>query len=426
MSFRRRTIRTLTACAAGLALVAPLAASQAGTATRAKPGQARAATPVDVAPTNTIEGSNTGLADVAGLAVDAAGNRYVSNEFANTIRVFAPGATGNAAPIRTIAGAATQLSFPNGVAVDRVGFLYVSNFTSDKVTVYAPGATGNVAPVRVISGPSSGISDPVGNTLVGDQLVTANRNGSITFHRRTANGNAAPERSIQGAATQLVDPYSVVLEPDGTTHVGNLNDRLLTFRPGATGNVAPTRVLDGGTLDFDRVPGLDVDSDGNLYLASGSPQPVVLVFRAGSSTPDIRLEGPLSQITQPRELQVLSDHRLLLLNETGPAALRTYAPLIPKTTKPGKVRALKVAGKARAKKRKVTWKAPASRGNSPITGYRVKVKKGGRTLLSKVVSKRSLVLKRGKLRKGKLKVIVSARNAKGFGPTVTKKFRVKK
>ena len=64
-----------------------------------------------------IFGSNTGLDFPVGLDVDAAGNIYVSNLFANSITVYAPTARGNAAPTATLSGSATGLSAPQHLAV---------------------------------------------------------------------------------------------------------------------------------------------------------------------------------------------------------------------------------------------------------------------------------------------------------------------
>ena len=100
----------------------------------------------DLTPLYNITGTSTGLANPAGVAVDAAGNVYVADAGNASIREFAKGATGNVAPIRVISGAATLLQVPLDVRVDASGMIYVSDAGAQKVFVFAANATGNAAP----------------------------------------------------------------------------------------------------------------------------------------------------------------------------------------------------------------------------------------------------------------------------------------
>lgn len=100
----------------------------------------------DYAPLTDISGSNTGLVNPAGVALDASGNIYVADAGNASIREFAKGATGNVAPLRVISGAATLLQVPLDVRVDATGLIYVSDSGAQKIFVFAAGATGNVAP----------------------------------------------------------------------------------------------------------------------------------------------------------------------------------------------------------------------------------------------------------------------------------------
>ncbi|PYO70626.1 MAG: hypothetical protein DMD64_16905, partial [Gemmatimonadetes bacterium] len=87
-------------------------------------------------PTATIAGGNTGLNFPNGVALDGAGNIYVVNEFSGsaggpgTITVYAAGASGNVTPTATIAGGNTGLSIANGIAVDGAGNIYVTSGNS--------------------------------------------------------------------------------------------------------------------------------------------------------------------------------------------------------------------------------------------------------------------------------------------------------
>jgi sugar lactone lactonase YvrE len=115
----------------------------------------------NVAPLQTISGSNTGMTGGAVFdAVDSSGHIYVASTHANAVTVYAAGATGNVAPIAKITGASSTLSTPTGIAVDAAGTIYVDNDGTNSITVFAPGANGNVAPIRTIAGGSTGINGP--------------------------------------------------------------------------------------------------------------------------------------------------------------------------------------------------------------------------------------------------------------------------
>lgn len=90
----------------------------------------------NTAPTKTISGGSTGLAQPPMLAVTGSGNIYVTNPGNNSVREFSSGATGNVAPTKFLAGGATGLNSPVGVAVASNGDMYVANYDNDSVTMY--------------------------------------------------------------------------------------------------------------------------------------------------------------------------------------------------------------------------------------------------------------------------------------------------
>src|SRR5207249_8412524 len=104
-----------------------------------------------------IAGGNTGLNGPFGIALDGAGNIYVSNG-GNSITVYAAGASGDATPTATIAGGNTGLNFPFGIALDGAGNIYVTNLNANSITVYAAGASGNGTSAAAIAGRKAGRS----------------------------------------------------------------------------------------------------------------------------------------------------------------------------------------------------------------------------------------------------------------------------
>jgi len=108
----------------------------------------------NVPPTRTIGGPATTINSIQGLAVDSAGNIYVSSSGngetgSPEILVFSTGSTGNVAPIRTISGSATTLDAIGDLALDSAGNIYVLNGLN--LLKIGPNATGNVAPMATIT-----------------------------------------------------------------------------------------------------------------------------------------------------------------------------------------------------------------------------------------------------------------------------------
>jgi hypothetical protein len=116
----------------------------------------------NVPPTNVIGGPATTINSIQGLAVDSAGNIYVSNipsdqSALQDILVFSAGSTGNVPPIRTISGSATTITGVGNLASDSAGNIYVLNGVN--LLKFAPNATGNVAPIATITTADSLVFD---------------------------------------------------------------------------------------------------------------------------------------------------------------------------------------------------------------------------------------------------------------------------
>jgi hypothetical protein len=119
----------------------------------------------NAAPIQTIAGSNTGIALANAVALDSKGKIYVSSSQPGSpagccVDVFAKNANGNVAPLQSINGSNTQIDKPFGIAVDSNDNIYVSEGGTNSITVYAKGANGNVAPIRVVSGSKTLLNVP--------------------------------------------------------------------------------------------------------------------------------------------------------------------------------------------------------------------------------------------------------------------------
>ena len=84
------------------------------------------------------------------------------NGSGNSITIFAAGSSGNSAPVASISGSNTGLSNPNGIALDYAGNIYVGNQNAIAIFAAVPAGASNVAPIVTISGSNTGLSGIMG------------------------------------------------------------------------------------------------------------------------------------------------------------------------------------------------------------------------------------------------------------------------
>jgi sugar lactone lactonase YvrE len=114
-------------------------------------------------PIRKIVGDNTKLSDPAGIALDSSGYLYVVDGINgyDDVGVFAPGADGDVSPVRFLHG---YFYSPIGIAIDAAGNAYVSNGDADDppfLTVVPSGSKGHEAS-RMIGGKRTRLQDPFG------------------------------------------------------------------------------------------------------------------------------------------------------------------------------------------------------------------------------------------------------------------------
>ena len=179
-------------------------------------------------PIATITGNKTGLNYPVGIAVDARGKIFVANEGVGadaSVTVYRPRSSGNVTPSAIISGDKTMLSRPSGLALDSAGNLYVSNRGGPagpgSITVYSAGSSGDVPPTRVIGRLLPGGFAPAGIALDkrGDIFVTNAAGGNVEMFPAGSNGSVAPQEVVPGACAGLNGPQGLALDAAGNIYV---------------------------------------------------------------------------------------------------------------------------------------------------------------------------------------------------------------
>ena len=246
-----------------------------------------------------VTGSTDGTGNAArfqfpwGVAVDGAGNVYVTDDYNCTIRKITSGGV-----VITLAGSvgsygmadgtgsAATFRHPNGIAVDGAGNVYVAdtgNFTIRKissggvVTTLAgmPGIYGTsdgTGPTATFLNPKGVAVDGSGNVFVGDnntvRMVTSG--GVVTTLAGTPGLYGSADGT--GSAARFTHLAGVALDGAGNIYVADVNN--YSIRKITSGGVVTT--LAGGTFGtvdgtgssarFTALSGVAVDGAGNVYV----------------------------------------------------------------------------------------------------------------------------------------------------------------
>jgi sugar lactone lactonase YvrE len=197
----------------------------------------------------------------AGVAVDAAGNSYLSDTTTNTVYKFAAGATTGTSFI-------TGLSKPAQIAIDGLGNLYVADAGNNRIAkTTSAGGT--------ITALGTGLSNPQGVAVdgVGDLFIADTGNSRVV--EITAAGGQIALTGLTGF-TGLSGPTGLWEDSASNLYVADTgNNRVVELSPNAT-----QTVLNLGTVT---PTGVTLDAAGDVYITDTSSLQL-LEYPAGSTS----------------------------------------------------------------------------------------------------------------------------------------------
>ena len=231
---------------------------------------------------------------IAGLAIDASGNLYVADQYNNMIRKITSAGVVTTLAGNTISGFAngtgTAASFnnPAGVAVDAAGNVYVAddyNSSVRKITSVGVVTTlvGN-GTYGVVDGPvaTAGFGnvqniaiDGAGNLYVNDTYnrirkisttgVVSTFAGNSTYGTADGTGGAASFSTIDA---MVADKFGNLYVADGSL-IRRINANGVVNTIAGTANQGFANGV-GTAASFDYPYGLSIDGSGNMYASDGS------------------------------------------------------------------------------------------------------------------------------------------------------------
>jgi uncharacterized protein (TIGR03437 family) len=246
---------------------------------------------------------------VMGLAVDSAGNVYISDGYNNAVRKV--DTNGN---ISTVAGNGTagfsgdggpatkaQLYFPAGIALDGAGNLYIADTSNNRVRKVSPSGmittfagNGNVvysgdnvqAATTAVNRPEGVTVDAQGNVYIAEtsdsRVRKVDTSGNITTvagqTKKTGgfsgDGGPATAATLSGPRGLAVDAFgNLYIADNGNSRIRKVNAAgIIQTYAGISGG-ASTPIGDGGpaTSAFLGTPAdVVVDAGGNLYISASA------------------------------------------------------------------------------------------------------------------------------------------------------------
>ena len=279
---RHRRVTIALASVAALVLVAALTTVVVGRGARQQPASSAALSPGSGdAHLPQVELPFGDLSIPDGIAVDKAGNVYVTDDGTNRVlRLAARSNTPTELPF-------TELTDPDGLTIDTMGNVYLADGGLDgspKVLKLPAGSNTQIeVPLAGLKSPWDVAVDAPGNIYVSDGM------------NRVLNLPVGSDTQVKLPFTGINVPYGVAVDAIGSVYVTDGgNNRVLKLPAGSNSQVKLP------FTDLDVPKGVEVDAAGNIYITD-SHNNRVLKLPVGSST---QVELPFTGLNGPEAVAV--------------------------------------------------------------------------------------------------------------------------
>jgi sugar lactone lactonase YvrE len=212
------------------------------------------------------------------IAVDGAGNAYVTDQENNNVRKITP--AGQVTTVTLPAGSRQPIELV-GIAVDGAGDLYIADEAQGIIELTPAGGSAMVPTGSTRIDLPGGLEvDPAGTIYVTDELMSTviaiTAAGAVSTVAGTARMTGSTDGT--GADARFLSPRGIALDGDGNLYVADLgNSTIRKITPlGVVTTLAGTARM-SGTADgtgadarFSAPSSIAADTAGNVYIANGT------------------------------------------------------------------------------------------------------------------------------------------------------------
>jgi sugar lactone lactonase YvrE len=248
--------------------------------------------------------------EIAGVALDGAGNLFITDHFNSRIVEVTAGAV---ASVLNITGLSTGLSIPTGLTVDAANNLYISDYGNSRIVKVTPSGAGSVV---ATPGFTPGVVSVLG--------VAVDAAGTVYFpdaqNNRVIKVTAAGAASLvvpAGLTPVLSSPQGVAVDGFGNLYIADAgNDRLVEVTSAGVASVVPTPGLTSPST-LGTFYAIAADASGNILVPDFSSNRIVEVNLSGAT-----LAFPNTQVgstSSPQTATVTNIGDLPLVFATHPA-----------------------------------------------------------------------------------------------------------
>ena len=232
----------------------------------------------------TGDGAGNGLNGSTYIAVDRAGNVYVTGQVSDNAFKITPGGVITEIIDSTGDGAGNTLDQPIGIAVDNAGNVFVAGANSDNAFKITPG--GVITEIIDANGDGAGntLNRAIGIVVDSADNVYVTGLDSDNAFKITPGGVITEiiDSTGDGAGNGLSDPFVVAVDAADNVYVtGRDSDNAFKITPGGVITEIIDSTGDGAGNALDGAFGLAIDAEGNAYVSGQSSDNAFKVASGG-------------------------------------------------------------------------------------------------------------------------------------------------